>query len=1371
MRKIRKLSLIVLALVLVMCCVLTGCNKNKHEHNYSQVGHDETNHWNYCPDDQAKDEASVAPHTYKWESNDSQHWQVCTVCGYIVTNSYANHIDSDENGKCDVCEHTVPVPIKYGSFSGTIKLHKQGNLTASAEGVTVVIKQGDKEVKPSDLVVNTDGTFSFTAIEGEYSLTASKQGYKSVSNEIEISKAEPVTGYDVLLEYELLTLAKEPGWENGHDYTHQNDENAYFVQTATQTGMTLDVMTVDTYDDAMFTYYAKKGQIDPAKPGSRVGVMVQFYDVTVNNKTDSGLLARGDYLCDFVWWNISQQSGNWVIEWYNDTLWPEWTLLNCVAGKSDSCTLTAEEIAAYEEGTLKLSVARHENMIFGLVNGEVRSTIVLSEKYANADAHFGMIGMDPLSADGDNRFYFEITEGIASILPTDTFTVTIPEVEHLTITTSRESGLKGQGVILSAIADEGYELTSLKVGDTEYASQLVDGKIEIANYNGEAITASVVDAKPVTAVISADGWNGAELIFTRGDNVKNVTVADGKATFDGLTGPWAVSTVYMGKTFSLGTIVVDGEGSATLDSAVTLFSGKDIYNWNEATSSFNPVSGKGTITQVTSNMIEHESAVSYQKVAITQYVKADLTGERTGVFVKIGNKYVQLNIKHSGSDKGVIEWDCNTDFDGWSGYHVANITESTWDKASFSEYCSWGNWCMFNENLELMYRNDSADDHKLTTEEFGMFENGTLKLTLVRDGANIYAFVNDHFIGSRCLTTNDVIDEEDAAGNVTVGLFGCGLSIGTTLNYQIETDISAYTAKLGESNFKYTVSGDNITVKDNREGYSVGEIAKIEFVPDDNYEILDVKVNGVSLGAKSSISRYILSKTQGEVTIEVEAVGSLDGLTFNVKGIESGADASLDGKELTMSNSKYTHTATIADGKFVITGKVYPGTYAITSKDGFEGSVDVTIDGVADDVTLTRVLFVHNYAGDKNIGDSTKVDYSDTKNSKLKTLDATNLFAVLKNSTFDGALSVTFKKSYTNGGKMGVGYAFGGGVVGGELYGDSDQRSLLFSIENNDQGGKVQWYGDWFWGFQPVAGAGSGNSWDLSSGSYKGYYPFTGDIRTAYESGAGITLTIARIGNVYYALVDGVIVSAQYCPDFAEKAGRFYVVADGANAGQEIGYTLYNAEETKTLIDGAMKLLSGEDEVAVRSISGNGVSYADGKVAFDGAGVAMIGDGALHESISISVGTQWTAMNEWNPVGVSYMFENGKYINFRIELNNKKVQFSPENVFYKTGSGQAHLQWWTDYSFDSMVESGKITSEQAQQLLADLQDSSKTVMMTLERNGKNIIVKFAGVTIDTIELDDEYAEMGGHTLIEVYNGNNVGMTFEYSDFADTSVEE
>lgn len=1232
MKKNFKLAFIALLIVaLSLCTLLTACSE-KHEHSYTELGHDATNHWYYCAEDGQVNETSVQAHKFeKLESDANQHWKVCTVCGVVDSSPKANHIDVDEDGKCDVCQHSVPIPIKYGTISGTIDLYKAGAKTPAGSNVTLSLSDDQGEVTPIDLVV-ADGKFSFTAVEGEYTLTASATGYIDATFTIELAKADPVVDFEIELQYSLLAVSATPGYDGDlHDFSHQNDENGYVLFNSNVTGKTLDFTTVDTMDDAMFTWYAQSGL--SFNGDQRVGVWAMFDD----NGTPR-----------YAWFTLKGKDN--VFEWLGvDEHWDVKNALPGIWGFDDNA-LSAEEIDQYQKGTLQMGIARHQNMLFAIVNDQIRDTRILPEKYATMDCRLGMAGFDAGCADGAAKYYFSISTDIAGYLPADTFTVTVPTVENLTITPSRTTGHKGQGVDITFEPASGYSLVSVKVNGTEKIAELVDGVLSIANYNGEAITAQVVKNAEVTANVTVTGLDGAKLTFKQGETEKEVTVTDGVAAFDGATGIWEVFTTYQGATFSLGSVVVGADGTATLSKTdITLFNDKDVFGWNKPTEDkFNVATGKGELHLISGDVMMHTTSVGYDDVAITMYLAPNAGGDTEGLFMLFGNKCVRVFFeKESAEGKTIlkaIKWNGETDRNNNNPENITMSAKEVFDSS----------WQFHNTTGAEIYNDKSY----FTSAEQELFAKGELKFTLVRHGKMIYAFFNDKYIGLR----NVGEDLATASVNCGLSLFGVTDSHTRKVKYAIETDISSYLAKC-EGDATFSSSSEHVTIV-TPENVKVNDRINISFKVDAGYVITKISVDGREYDPYQKSINIWVNRPNFEV--EITAVP-----TTEVSELE------------------------------------------------------------------------HNRIGDPNNGDASKVD--DSTSGKITTT-GTTLFENTRLEYADGAISLTLKQGQFTATAAGVGYAFGGGQVG-NAYGNNEQDSLIFRMEVWNGGAGVQWVGDWWYGLRPINGIGT---WNIDT-SVKDYAPFSNELYNAYANGDGITLTIARVGDTVYALVNGTIVSTQYVNDYTGKTGRLFVLVPDAVNGAAFDYQLYSATEVTTLIANAKTLLSGEDETPVRKVIGTVGYTSEGGITFDGSGVVEVGNGSLKESLTITVGNKY-ATDGPKKMGIMYRFANGKFLFVRSEMINNgeafKIQFSQDSTFNR--AGDAFLQGWKDYnqSDETIISAFKTDS----------------LNLTLERNGNVFTVKLGDTVLDTITLSEEYATMAGQMMIDVNCGNvENAFTFTYAD--------
>ena len=161
----KKIKLVATSLV-AAAMMLTGCGKEEHEHSFSKT----------------------------WKSNDEQHWHECE-CG--EKSDLGDHVDEDQNGKCDVCEKTVPVDpaIKSITISGSVAKLDLGNtldLTATVKvvgGASTGVKWSVDKPELASLSSTSGKTVTLTSLkEGKVKVTAAStfDPSKSASVEIEI---------------------------------------------------------------------------------------------------------------------------------------------------------------------------------------------------------------------------------------------------------------------------------------------------------------------------------------------------------------------------------------------------------------------------------------------------------------------------------------------------------------------------------------------------------------------------------------------------------------------------------------------------------------------------------------------------------------------------------------------------------------------------------------------------------------------------------------------------------------------------------------------------------------------------------------------------------------------------------------------------------------------------------------------------------------------------------------------------------------------------------------------------------------------------------------------------------------------------------
>lgn len=161
----KKNLLILLALLLVAVCALASCQK-ECEHTFSEEWYsDATSHWHPATCEHGEIKDSLADHvdadedgkcdvcqneighdhTFEadWTYDENNHWKAATCSHTDIKGSNALHSDEDMNGKCDVCEghvHNVN-PAGYCTHADCGKQIKVIDVTSLDELVNAVYFQ------------------------------------------------------------------------------------------------------------------------------------------------------------------------------------------------------------------------------------------------------------------------------------------------------------------------------------------------------------------------------------------------------------------------------------------------------------------------------------------------------------------------------------------------------------------------------------------------------------------------------------------------------------------------------------------------------------------------------------------------------------------------------------------------------------------------------------------------------------------------------------------------------------------------------------------------------------------------------------------------------------------------------------------------------------------------------------------------------------------------------------------------------------------------------------------------------------------------------------------------------------------------------
>ena len=936
MKKLQKWLLVVLCVVLGLS-VLAACDVDSHTHSFTEVGFDATNHWKYCKEDNVKDDASVKAHEYtETGSDETNHWKYCKVDNVKDPASVEAHKDEDKNGKCDVCGHAVKVTVEYGTLKGVVSLVKLGTTTASGDGVTIKVTNSKGEVAVKDFTLDkATGAYTMQCPVGEYTLKVSKKGYNEISYEIEITKNETVT-INVTLEYVNFVAKDLFGWDN-------NIRESYVDGKATVTALGNTVMhpTVDTFDQVAFTTYLKKSNTTEVQ-GAFVRFGEKYIWVTIKN---SGSI---EWNCDG--WepraknNISQQT-------YNKFAKSEWWMCDSDGNTTyqNGGNLTDEEKAMFEAGTLPLTLVRKGANVYVFVNGKyigVRNVEAhLGTEIANGKVTVGLSCNG--SAANASVFTYLIETDISAYLAKcegdSTFKYVVTG-EHVTVTGKTEGFKVNDFAEITIAVEEGYTITSFKINGQD-VEPTMSFKKWILDKNLANVTIDIVTAE-YQAVAIEYTVNGLKPGYAQGGTV---TLPDGKVKLENVFFNYELDLVGGKLTGNVAkgnyTLTYNGYYPAAvtvdddLNKSITLnhinFESTNIFWSDQAEDVY--TDGKAWLAlKDGQNTMSHQTTELFDDVAITLYADSTQTKEHLGTFIKFGNSFVWYYIKKDGS----VEWNCSA----WMPGTTVNITETTWNKFGPNS------WWMCDSDGNALYQKGA----NLTEEEKTMYANGTLPFTLVRKGANVYAFLNGKYIGMRN------VGEEIGASKVTVGLTDFGAVANARLSYLIETDISAYLAKCeGDSTFKYIVTGEHVTVTGKTEGFKVNDFAEITIAVEEGYVITSFKINGQEVEPTMSFKKWILDKNLADVTIDiVTAEYQPVDIEYTVSGLKpgyaQGGTINLPDGKVKLENAILKYELDLVGGK--LTGNVAKGNYTLTYNGYYPAAVTVD-DDLNKSITLNHINF------------------------------------------------------------------------------------------------------------------------------------------------------------------------------------------------------------------------------------------------------------------------------------------------------------------------------------------------------------------------------------------------------------------------------
>lgn len=616
---------------------------------------------------------------------------------------------------------TFIVPSETVAVTAEIIEYKDVEADVAIKGV----RQG-QDVSLNGVTVTLTGLYATYNIEiandkltktvknGTYTLTAN--GYYPC----EVTVNSDGTVDPIALEYVMYENLLV-GWSdfNNNDFSHINEAQPYVV---VKSSTTFNMQTKDKFTgNVMGTLWADWNNMEEDQ---------QFVTIMFNNGKQ--LLIRiqkwsNSTRIQIIRWHsgwdintpITKSDSSLMIDYIDPSL-DSWHNDDLSEREFDlQWNKTAHE-SKLTNGGLRVSIVRINNVLQVRIEDDIVYSVTLSEEYADMPVQFGFFSHR-------SKANVQIKALITEDIP-DAVNVTRPaELQNGSLTLGKESYKIGEEVIINVAADQGYRFTALKIDGKDVLADVDNGVIKFTalknNYNVEAVIEQIVELENVEITVSGHkngenvALNGLVASLTnRLDSYPDLTVADGKITLPKVNAGEYTLTVqgYYSVKVTVGSDPIDAIVLEYQLLEVIGFDGEnhDLSKQNE---------GELTVQKAVFDVATKDSYSG--SIAASLYVKNNnvrAENQEQRIFIKFADgKHLVIAYYKDGDNEKIKIID-----DLW-----------TWD---------WNNnYAKFPASDAL---ETAGDIHTLTDAEKALTAGDGLKLTIARDGKNLYILVNDSVV-------------------------------------------------------------------------------------------------------------------------------------------------------------------------------------------------------------------------------------------------------------------------------------------------------------------------------------------------------------------------------------------------------------------------------------------------------------------------------------------------------------------------------------------------------------------------------------------------------------------------------------------------
>lgn len=777
MKKTTKTLLLLTAIV-----SLVGCGND----TTSESGKTSTKETETAQTSQSESTSKSEPHVHtftgSYKHDSTKHWKECDANDGEKAEE-ADHVYSANGHICDVCGYDMYEG--KGTFTGAIKLHKVGAYVTDYTGITITAD--DENVIITN---NNDGTYKVENCELEktITLTFAKEGYLSSTKTVMADSSETITLKDVTLEYERFVRDLKTTWDADlMDYSHVNDEDPYLGFNYSEGGKTLIANTADQYNDVYATWTAKKNGISTCTQRNQ-GIYLLF----PNAKKLAPIQLNGDNYC------FERMPNFWGYDSNSDTIQYE----NVFSGWG-GYTLNEEEQASYnsDEG-LKIGMIRKGSTMHMVVEGRIVASLELPSELAEEQCKVGYYVFDCANADtGYVEFHFDVSSDFKDLEAT--INTSANDSSLGTITNKDTHTIVGTKTDIEITPNEDVMVSAITNNGNDVLSDYTDGHLKTTAYATNDIVVIFAAQKYGTLDTTLQGVefdglkkhdfeDGTKVTLKSNTNTIETTITGGKINVSKIeTGTYTATLSENSDYCASESITI--EDKQTYSTAIELsedalkthlvYWTHDIDNSNLKNGTFSH--NNGCLFVSTKKM--------YTKGAITTKLNqgATLEQQALGARIKTGDNSYDII---SARDERGTKLQFSADTMNWHIGAASGESQSTlngWD---------WGDLLSYSSDTD----NESwASSTTMTADELKEFaadaktkrENGTLTMTFVRDGVNVYLFVDDTCLAKRTLDSAYETTEMEFIYAVS-GLNGDDVYRDFSLTFT--SDVSSYLAKVAE---------------------------------------------------------------------------------------------------------------------------------------------------------------------------------------------------------------------------------------------------------------------------------------------------------------------------------------------------------------------------------------------------------------------------------------------------------------------------------------------------------------------------------------------------------------------------------------------